>query len=180
MNGVSGDLRYAARKLRTSPGFTAVAIATLALGIGANVAIFSLVDEVWLRPMPVPHNERLIRIFTSNPSSEGVIAQSYSSYPDFLAVRQATRTLSDVAVLERRGAQLDAGRENKLVTAAVLSNNFFDVLAPAPALGRTFAETEVQAPGALTVMLSYPFWRSRMIVRPGSEGSPSNCCRQNG
>ncbi len=75
MNGVSGDLRYAARKLRTSPGFTAVAIATLALGIGANVAIFSLVDEVWLRPMPVPHNERLIRIFTSNPSSEGVIAQ---------------------------------------------------------------------------------------------------------
>jgi len=170
MNGVSGDLRYAARKLRTSPGFTAVAIATLALGIGANVAIFSLVDEVWLRPMPVPHNERLIRIFTSNPSSEGVIAQGYSSYPDFLAVRQATRTLSGVAVLERRGAQLDAGRENKLVTAAVLSNNFFDVLAPAPALGRTFAETEVQAPGALTVMLSYPFWRQQFDGDPSLPG----------
>src|SRR5512135_1760368 len=123
MTGFSQDLRYAARKLKTSPGFTAVAVATLALGIGANVAIFSLVDEVWLRPMPVPHNERLIRIFTSNPSSEGVIAQGYSSYPDFLELRQAARALSGVALLERRGAQLDTGRENKLITAAVISNN---------------------------------------------------------
>ena len=158
MASLAQDLRYALRTLLKSPGFSAVAVATLALGIGANVAIFSLVDEIWLRPMPVPHANRLVRIFTSNPTSDGVIAQGYSSFPDFLDLQASAKTLSGVAALERRGAQLETGRENRLVSAAVLSNDFFDVLAPTPALGRTFRRAEVERGDALAVMLSYPFW----------------------
>jgi putative ABC transport system permease protein len=87
MNGLLHDLRYALRQLRRAPGFTSVAVLTLALGIGANVAAFSVVDEVWLHHMPVRHAERLVRIFTSNPSSHGEIDRGYSSYPDFLDLR---------------------------------------------------------------------------------------------
>jgi putative ABC transport system permease protein len=170
MTSLFQDLKYTLRELRKSPGFTLVAIAILALGIGANIAIFSLVDEIWLRPMPVPHSERLMRIFTSNPSSEGVVANGYSSYPDFLSIRGATKTLSGAASLERRGALLDTGQENKLITAAVVSNNFFDVLAPVPALGRDFSEAEARAPGARTVMLSYPFWKQQFHADPGVPG----------
>ncbi len=96
------DVRYGWRALRKFPGFATMAILTLALGIGANVAIFSFVDELWLRSMPVPHAERLIRIFTSNPSSAGEIERGSSSFPDFLDLRNNTTTLSGVAALERR------------------------------------------------------------------------------
>jgi putative ABC transport system permease protein len=161
MTNLAQDFRYAVRQLVRKPGFAAVAVLTLALGIGANVAIFSLVDEVWLRPMPVPDSDRLMRIFTSNPSSEGVVARGYSSYPDFLDVRRSAATLSGVAALERRGAQLDTGTESRLVSAGVVSDNFFEVLNPAPAQGRLFREAEVRAAGARTVLLSYPFWRQQ-------------------
>jgi putative ABC transport system permease protein len=170
MTALAQDFRYALRQLGRTPAFASVAVVTLALGIGANIAIFSLIDEAWLRPMPVPDSERLLRIFTSNPSSEGVVARGYSSYPDFLDVRQAAKTLSGVAVLERRGAQLDTGSEYKLVRAAVVSDNFFEVLGPIPAPGRAFREAEVRAPGARMVMLSYPFWRQQFNADPALPG----------
>ncbi|MBZ5719244.1 MAG: ABC transporter permease [Acidobacteriia bacterium] len=159
MGTILQDIRYGLRMLRTSPGFTVVAIVTLALGIGTNVAIFSFVDELWLRPMPVPHADQLVRIFTSNPSSEGEIERGWNSYPDFADLRTSAKTLAGVALLERRGAFYDDGVQNSLVTAAVLSDNFFDVLQPVPAVGRRFTENELKSPQALPVMLSYPFWR---------------------
>ncbi|MGA8151833.1 MAG: ABC transporter permease [Terriglobales bacterium] len=153
------DVRYGARMLRKLPGFTAVAVITLALGIGANVAIFSYVDELWLRPMPVPHAERIVRVFTSSPSSEGEVERGYSSYPDFEDLRRTSKTLSGVALYEGRGAMLDDGLQNKLVIVAALSDNFFDVLEPKAAIGRVFTGTEFQSDNTLRVVLSYPFWR---------------------
>jgi putative ABC transport system permease protein len=170
MKGLAQDFRHALRQLGRTPAFTFVAVLTLALGIGANVAIFSLVDEIWLRPMPVPDSDRLLRVFTSNPSSEGVIERGDTSYPDFLDLRGSAKALSGVAALERRGAQLDTGTDNKLVSAAVVSDNFFEVLAPLPAHGRVFREAEVAAPGARSVMLSYPFWRQQFQADPAVAG----------
>jgi len=144
MSGLLQDFRYALRQLSTNLGFTVVAVLTLALGIGVNVATFSFVDELWLHPMPVREANLLVRIFTSNPSSQGEIERGYSSYPDFLDLRANSKTLVAVAALDNRGAQVDDGVQNRLVSAAVVSENFFDVLEATPALGRTFTEKEFQ------------------------------------
>lgn len=170
MESVLQDIRFGLRMLRKSPGFTAVALITLAVGIGANVAIFSYVDELWLRPMPVPHADRVVRIFTSNPSSEGEVERGYTSYPDFEDLKANTRTLSGVAVHQGRGAMLDDGVQNKLVTASVVSDNFFDVLAARASFGRLFTESEFHNPSALEVVLSYPFWRHQYNGDPSIVG----------
>ena len=159
MRALVQDLRYGLRVLLHSPGFSSIAVLTLALGIGANVAIFSFVDELWLRPMPVPQAEKLVRIYTSAPTSHGEIAEGYTSYPDFADLRSGSKTLSGVALLESRGAMYDDGTQNRLLSAAVVSDNFFDVLQPAPAWGRTFSERELSNPGARSVVIGYPFWR---------------------
>ena len=152
------DLRFALRMLRKSPAFTTVAILTLAIGIGANTAVYSLVDELWLRPRPVPHPELVVRIFTSNPTSEGEVARGYSSYSNFLSINSEAKTLSGVAFLQSRGALLDTPPGSKLVTAGVVSDNFFDVLAPKPAYGQMLTAAQAGSPDILAVMLSYPFW----------------------
>ena len=159
MTGRIQNLRYAMRQLRKSPGFTVVAVLTLALGIGVNVAIFSFVDEVWLHEMPVREANRVVRIFTSNPSSQGEIERGSTSYPDFLDLRSSSRTLAGVAALDKRGAMVDDGVQSRLVSAAAVSENFFDVLEATPALGRMFTEREFQNSPAPSVVLSYPFWR---------------------
>ena len=178
MSGILQDLRYAFRQLRKSPGFTAVAVITLALGIGVNVATFSFVDELWLHSLPVRDSKRIVRIFTSNPSSHGEIERGYSSYPDFLDLRTSSRTFAGVGALDNRGAELDDGVQSKLVTAAVVSENFFDVLQPVPAVGRTFTESEFRNSPAASVVLSYPFWRQQFNGDPVLPGRTINIDNQ--
>jgi len=156
------DLRYGMRMLGKFPGFAVMAILTLALGIGANVAIFSFVDELWLRSMPVPHADRLVRVFTSDPRGAGEIERWLSSYPDYEDLKSNLRTMDGLALLERRGALYDDGTQNNLVTAAVTSDNFFDVLQPAPAFGRAFSENELKSPQSLPLLVSFPFWRRHL------------------
>jgi predicted permease len=170
MDTLLQDVRFGFRMLWKWPGFAIVAVTTLAVGIGANVAIFSYVDELWLRPMPVPHADRLVRIFTSNPSSKGEIERGYSSYPDFQDLRANTKTLSGIALHEGRGAMLDDGVQNKLVTASVVSDNFFDLLQPTPASGRMFTESELRSGSELAIVLSYPFWRHQYNGNPAIVG----------
>lgn len=159
MHSFLHDARYGLRMLAKTPGTTVVAVLTLAIGIGANVAIFSFVDELWLRPMPVPEPNRVIRVFTSNRSSGGEIERGLSSYPDFLDIQRQVKSLHGVAAFESRGALFDDGAGLISVRAAVISDNFFELMQPKPAVGRIFTASEIQAPGALPVMLSYPFWR---------------------
>lgn len=164
------DIRYAFRMLGKSPGFTTVAVITLALGIGADVAIFSYVDEMWLRPMPVPHADRVMRIFTSNPSSGGEIEHGLSSYPDFEDLRANAKDFSGIALYEGRGAMLDDGIQNKLVTVGVISDNFFDVLESTAAFGHLPTAEESRDASSLNVVLSYPFWRSQYNADPSIVG----------
>jgi predicted permease len=164
------DVRFGLRMLRKSPGFTAVAVVTLALGIGVNTAVYSLVDELWLRPRPVPHPELVVRIYTSNPSSEGEVARGYSSYSDFLYISSEAKTLSGVAFLQSRGALLNTVTGSELVTAGVVSDNFFDVLAPKAAYGQVFTAAQAGSPDTLAVMLSYPFWSQQFNADPNLLG----------
>ncbi len=153
------DFLYGARILRKSPGFTAVAVLTLALGIGANLALFSYVDALWLRPLPVPEAERVVRVYTSNPSSQGEIERGYSSYPDFLDLRASAHSLSGLGLMQLRGAMYDDGSQSRLVRAAMVSDNFFDVLQPRLVAGRTFGEAEMRDFSGLAVVISYGFWQ---------------------
>ena len=164
------DVRFAVRTLAKSPAFAIVAIVALALGIGANVAVFSLVDEIWLRPRPVPHPEQVVRIFTSDPTAEGVVAQGYNSYPDYQDIARRATSFSGVALMDRRGAMLDSGEQSVLLRVAIVSPNFMQMMEVTPALGRTFTQAEASVPGARVVMLSYPFWAqqfNRDVTLPG-------------
>ncbi|HUI41725.1 MAG TPA: ABC transporter permease, partial [Terriglobia bacterium] len=164
------DARFGRRQLRRNPGFTIGAVLTLALGIGANTAVFSLVDEVWLRPRPVPHPERVVRIYTSNPTSGSEISSAGSSYLDYDAISRGGQSFSGVACLQMRGAMIDTQGESKLVDAAVVSDNFFDVLAPGAAAGHLLTAAAASAPGTLAVMLSHPFWSDHFNADPSLPG----------
>jgi putative ABC transport system permease protein len=178
MGALVQDLRYGLRLLRKSPGFAAIAVFTLALGIGANVAIFGYVDELWLHPLPVPHPEQIVRIFTSEPTSHGDIARGETSIPDFDDLRAASKNLYGMAFLERRGSMYDDGSQNRLVTAAVISDNFFDVLQPSPTVGRLFTESELRTNNAQQVVISYPFWRRAFNSDPAIVGRSIKLNRQ--
>jgi putative ABC transport system permease protein len=164
------DVRLAFRTLAKSPGFTIVAVTILALGVGVNTAVFSLVDEIWLRPRPVPHPERVARIFTSSPTSGGMIPEGENSYLDYDYISRGVESFSGVAFLQRRGSLLNTHGDVKLLNTAVISDDFFDLLEPKAAAGHVLTAEQAGAPGALAVMLSYPFWNDQFNADPALPG----------
>ncbi len=154
------DLRYAARALRKNPGFTIIAVLTLALGIGANTAIFSMVNALLLHPYNFPELDRLVRVWENRGIDEGADAR-------FMAPRDAADLVSETQVFDglttyRCGDfNLNADGNVQPVLGCRVSANFFDVLDAAPASGRTFAVPE-EEPGADQVaVVSYGFWQRR-------------------
>src|SRR5919201_3541978 len=136
MHSFVQGLRYAARLLRKSPGFSFAAIVVLALGIGANTAVFSLVNAVLLRPLPFPHPEQLMRVGVANsgdPQDPGSFGNA-----DFLAWRDQQKSFSYVAAIDRETFTYSNGDQPQRVRGAWVSQQFFDVLGVRPLLGRTF------------------------------------------
>ena len=152
------DLRFGLRMLRKSPGFTAVAVLTLALGIGANTAIFSVVHTVLLQPVPYAGADRLISIleYDTRTGTAGVPL----SLPKFKEIAEQNRTLESVGVYYVREMSLVTPREPEMVTAARVSADFFRVLGVAPVRGRTFLAQEDQPGAAEVVIATDGFWRS--------------------
>jgi predicted permease len=151
------DLRYAVRILSRAPGFTAVIVLTLALSIGANSAIFSVVEGVLLRPLPFPHPERIIRIFLTS--------EAFPKFPlnpdDFRDLRTRSRTFDSIAAITRRDVQLSGAGEPVMLRAFAVTSGYFRVLGFTPARGREFAPAdELPAHGRLAI-LSDRFWRTR-------------------
>jgi len=153
------DLRFAGRQLAKSPGFTLVAVLTLALGIGATTAIFSVVYGVLLRPLPYPQPERLVRALFVGPKGQ---LQGAFSPPNFMDFRTASRTLSGVSGFHGGTLNLsgDGGEAERLPTAWV-SANHFTVLGTRPLAGRTFAPGEDRAGAPRVAILSQEVWRRR-------------------
>jgi len=169
----SQDIRIAARQFRRRPGFTLTAVLTLALGIGATTAIFSLVDGILLRPLRFPSPERLVAIRTlefpadapaANPAAANVLGVSY---PDFLEWRQQNRTLDSVASCDEapRLFSKPNGEGSRVLSAARVSANLFSTLGVAPVLGRGFSP-EDEKPGHRVVILSYSLWRKDFAGLP--------------
>ncbi len=176
------DLRYAFRVVRNSPGFAAVAILSMALGIGANTAIFSLIDAVMLQSLPVRNPSELVMVgdpTRTGGRSEGGGRADLFSYPFYERIRRQNKVFSDVYA-SGRSEHLDVAFPGSLsATAAndqaprgrLVSGNFFEVLGVLPFIGRTFTQQEVGVPGAApVVVISYGYWERQFGRNPGIVG----------
>ena len=150
------NLRLAFRQLRKSPGFTAVAVLTLALGIGANTAIFSVVNAVLLRPLPYPQPDRVIVFKQTHKGSQSVAV----SFPDYLDYRRDNTVFEHLAATGLRSYGLSGldGREAEQISGAIVTANFFKAIGLEPQIGRTFNEEEDRVGGAKVVVLSDKLW----------------------
>lgn len=152
------EVRYAVRTLIKSPGFTIVAVLTLALGIAANTAIFSAVDAVLLHPLPFPHAEQLVEITKSMPMFE--LFQAPASALDFLDYRAQSKAFSHAAAIEDAQFNLTGDREAERVPGMRVSTSLFPLLDVTPILGRAFTPEEEQWGQHRVAILSEPFWQS--------------------
>ena len=164
------DLRYAARRLRRSMGFTIATVLILAIGIGATTAIFSLVDTVLLRPLPFPESDRLVWLSQQDNSAPGVVPESLS-YPDYFDWRAQNHTLEGIASYTGGSATMEFQGESQRLDIETVSANFFDVLRVEPVLGRDFRWQD-EKPGNRTVMLSYAFWQQQLGSDKDIVGKP--------
>jgi putative ABC transport system permease protein len=163
------DARFALRTMRRSPGLTAVAVLTLALGIGANTAMFSVVNGVLLRPLPYHDPARLIYAYSSSPSRGFPIGAT--SPPDFREMRDRNRTLRSLSAYYSSTVNLSGDFAAERLSGMVVSTEFFDTLGVQPLLGRTFRASEGVWASHRVVVLSESFWRTRFAARPGILGT---------
>jgi predicted permease len=162
------DLRYGARTLLRRPAFTAVAVASLALGIGLDTTLFSVVNAVLLRDTPVARPERLVEIYSS-VSEE--LPQLTTSYPDLLSIREGADALAGVAGHAYVRGVVTSGDKPALATGEAVTANYFDVLGVRPALGRALRPDEdVVEGGAAVAVLSHGLWQRRFAGRPNVLG----------
>lgn len=167
------DLRFALRTLRHTPGFTAVAVLTLALGIGANTALFSAVDALLLRPLPFPTPDRLMAVNLTVPAhgDEPTREDGIWSYPKFTVFRDAQTVFSDLALFASREMTLGWTDEAERVRGEVAGGRYFSTLGVQPSLGRPFLAEEDQAPGGSPVaVLSHALWTQRFHADPAVLG----------
>jgi predicted permease len=165
------DLRFGVRQLRKNPGFTTVAVLTLALGIGVNAAMFSLVSAFLLRRPPGTNPDRVAVVSTVDPAGGIQADASPVSVPNFLAWRDANDVFSSMAAANFwTHASLTEQRESESVRSAQVTPNFFSVLEVAPALGRTFAAGEDQRGQDHVVILSHALWERRFASDPSIVG----------
>ena len=161
------DIRYAARMLRKSPGFTAVAVLSLALGIGANTSIFSFINAVLLRPLPIDKPEQLVFVFSGSRTSP----YSVSSYPDYVDYRDKNQVFSDVAAYSSISVSLNSNDQAEQISGLIATGNYFDVLGVRAQLGRTFLPEEDKTPNThLVAIISHGLWQSRFAGDPGVVG----------
>src|SRR5580698_1886860 len=171
MSGLGQDLRYAIRQLRKKPGFTAVAVLTLALGIGANTAIFGLLDQALLRALPVKEPDRLVLLRYSGSNTGHISSRAdnkfYFSYPMYRDLRDRNSVFSGVIATVWTQVGVQWHNQPGLVAAELVSGNYFDVLGVRPAAGRMFVAADDVAPDANPVaVLSYSYWRRRFGADP--------------
>ena len=162
------DLRYGSRQLLKRPGFTFLAIISIALGVGANTSIFSLVDTVLLRPLPVYNASELQELYGTLHNGADTTIQSYLNYKDY---RDRNQVFSGLLAYRIVVASLSHNGNNERVWGAVVSGNYFDVLGVRPALGRGFLPEEDQTPNSHpVVVLSHGCWQKRFASDPSVVG----------
>ncbi len=172
MNTLFQDLRYGARILLKQPGFTLVAVVTLALGIGANTAIFSLVNSILLRPLPFREPDRVVRLIQASPKL-GLDTWGVSQ-ADFAAYRDQNRSFESIALFTSSAINLTGEGEPERLPMTSVTSDFFKVLGVNPVLGRTFVEGEDAEGRNLVCVISHRFWQRRFAGDPNVVGKKLN------
>jgi len=167
MSTLLQDVRYAARGLARTPVFTAVVVLTLALGIGANAAIFSLVDAALLRPLPYPAQDRLVTVFEGIPRAE--LPKLPMSPPDILDLRDYQQSYESLGAYHGMEVELSGDGEPERAPAAKVTAGLFPTLGVQPQLGRLFTEEE-DRPGSQLALISYGLWQRRFGGAPEVTG----------
>ena len=169
MDTILRDIRFALRTLRKSPGFTIVAVLTLALGIGANTAIFSVVNAALLRPLPYPEAQRPVRVYASRDGERGTV-----SPPNFMDWRDQAGVFEHAAALNSNADFTLTGTTTpERVPGAQVTPDFFSVLRTPPSLGRGFTASDAVVGQDKVAILSYGLWQQRF----GAPGHRGTACR---
>ena len=164
------DLRFGVRMLAKNPGFTAVAILTLALGIGAATGIFSVVNSALLRPLAYREPQQLYLVREIVPQLAKFYPTLSANLPDFRIWQKQVHALEDVAIAESTTADLAGEGEPEVIRGVRASANIFSVLGARPALGRTFSREEDESGRGHVVILTAAFWRDRFQSDPSAIG----------
>jgi predicted permease len=162
MNTLFLDLRYALRTLRRTPGFTAIAVLTLALGIGANTALFSVINGVLLNPLAYPDSNRLVAIYEKTPGYD----KAPLEYLNFLDWQRESHSFASLAAYRNEDYNFIGNGEGERLSGYMISADFFSTLGVAPVLGRTFRRDEDQLGAAPVVILSGGFWKRKFGSSP--------------
>ena len=171
MNALAQDFRYALRMLVRSRGASVATVIILALGIGANTAIFSVVNAVLLRPLPFPDSERLVRIWHVPPAKSFPGMKTFAvSAANFLDWQRQSQSFDQMAIYGYANLALTGGKEPEALSAAGVSPDFFSVLGVAPALGRAFAPEENAAGAGRAVILGHELWATHFGASPDIVG----------
>ncbi|MGB6726313.1 MAG: ABC transporter permease [Terracidiphilus sp.] len=165
------DVRIASRQLRRSPGFALTAILTLALGIGAVTAMFSVVNTVLLKPFAFPDQDRLVVIREVEVQKQGERIEAPDNYRHIMRLKSTAKTLEDIAIFQTRGLSVSpSGDRPNIVGALQVSPNFFHVLGIQPAMGRDFLPSEARAGADHVLILSYQAWQTLLHGDPEAVG----------
>ncbi len=168
MSNLLSDLRFALRTLRRSPLFAVVAICSLALGIGANTAIFTLFDQILLRKLPIKDPDSLVMLYQRGPHNGSNMGDRMQSYPIYRDYQQKAAPLAEVACRRLASTSLSVDNQTERVDAEMVSGNYFTMLGVKPALGRVFNSQEDDRiyQGSPVVVLSYDYWATRFNRDP--------------
>jgi predicted permease len=164
------DLRYALRMLLKSPGFTTIAVLTLALGIGANTTLFSVVNGVILNPLPYPNSGQLIAIYEKNAGLD----RAPISYPNFLDWEGASKTFASMAIYRHEDLNLTGTAKPERLNGLMVSAAFFPTLGVQPILGRTFTRDDDHLGAGPVVVLSEGLWKRQFAASPSAVGQTIN------
>src|SRR5574339_1065695 len=168
----ANDLKLAVRGLFRSPLFSIVAILSLALGIGANTAIFTLIDQILLRKLPVKSPEELVMLFQTGPHSGSNMGARMHSYPIYQEYQKRAEPLAEVVARRLADASVSVDNQTERIDIEMVSGNYFTMLGVAPAAGRVFnsQEDDQTYSGHPVVVISYDYWTRRFNNDPGAVG----------
>src|SRR5215470_18330060 len=157
MTKISQDLRYSVRMLLKSPGFAAIVVITLALGIGVNTALFSVVNGVLLNPLSYPHSEQLVAVYGTAPG----FSQGPASYLNFLDWQHNNQTFSSMAIYRNQDYNITDSTEAQRLSGYMVSADFFSTLQVKPIIGRTFRPDDDQVGAAPVVLFGGGLWQRK-------------------